>query len=198
MEMQKYKSLLVNVPPMLNRHEQPEIPLHRLTKITIFVSIWTTDGENVGIRKTLIAIDIVLPHDEERTPIDTNISVVLLRDEERTTIEEDAQTKIETSKPATTIMTMAITIVVTVATTISEIREPTVELRVAMAEIRGEAVMIDEDVILDPQDRNGTDDASIVLEVELLTQATPPHHPRHPLHQADLLDDTTGADNPSL
>lgn len=167
---------------MLNRHEQPEIGLHRLAEITIFMSIWTTDGENVRIRTTLIAIDIVLPHDEEKTPIATDISVVLLRDEERSTIEEDARTKIDTSKPATTAVTMAITIVVTVATTISEIRERTVEVRATMVEIRGEAAMTDEDIILDPQDQNGTDDASIAPEVELLTRATPHHHPRHPLH----------------
>lgn len=137
-------------PFVLNRHEQLEIGLHRLAETTIFVSIWTTDGENARIRTTLITIDIVLPHDEEKTPIATDISVVLLRDEERATIEEDARTKIETSKPATTTVTMAITIVVTVATTISEIREPTVEVRATMVEIRGEAAMTDEDVILDP------------------------------------------------
>jgi hypothetical protein len=126
---QKRKTLLENVLPVLNRHGQPEIQLHRVVRIVTFANIWTTGGGKDEIGTTLIIIGVILPLDEKRTPLTIDTTTVPPHAKEGTMIEEAALTKIEIDRPVATAETTTITTVVTMVTTISEIREPMVKFR---------------------------------------------------------------------
>lgn len=126
---QKRKTLLENVLPVLNRHGQPEIQLHRVVRIATFANIWTTGGGKDEIGTTLIVIGVVLPLDEKRTPLTVDTATVSPHAKEGTMIEEAALTKIEIGRPVATAETTTITTIVTMVTTISEIREPMVKFR---------------------------------------------------------------------
>lgn len=87
-------------PPVPSCHEQPEIQIHRFVRIVTFMNIWTTDRGNDETGTTLIVIDVVLPLDEERTPLTVDTATVPLHAEEGTMNEEGALMKIEIGRPA--------------------------------------------------------------------------------------------------
>jgi hypothetical protein len=64
------------------------------------MNIWTTDRGNDETGTTLIVIDVVLPLDEERTPLTVDTATVPLHAEEGTMNEEGALMKIEIGRPA--------------------------------------------------------------------------------------------------
>lgn len=144
---------------------------------------------------TLTIIGVVLPLDKEGTPSTVDTDTAPLHVEEGTTIEKDAPMNIEIRRPA---MIAEITIVVTVAVTIGEIREPMDEFRETMVEIRGEMATTDGNVTLNLPRWDETDDTTTDRVAEPPTQVIPCLHLRHILHQTDQLNDTRNAGHPLL
>jgi hypothetical protein len=129
------------------------------------------------IGTTLVIIGVVLPLNEERTPLTVNTATVPLHAEEGTTIEEAVPTKIKIDRPVMTTERTVATIIVMVPTTINEIEEQMVEFRARTIEIRGEVMTIHENATPDPPHPVEIGDAITVREAELPTRVI--HHP-HP------------------
>lgn len=84
----------------------------------------------------MTVIGAVLPLGEERTPLIDDITTASLHAEEGMMIEEATLTKTEIGWSIVTVGMTATTIVVTLATTISETRGPMAEFRTT-SEIKG-------------------------------------------------------------
>nr|ABA97914.1 retrotransposon protein, putative, Ty3-gypsy subclass [Oryza sativa Japonica Group] len=147
MGTRKRKTLLESVLTVLSHHGQHDIQLRH----------FTTGRGNDEIGMTLTVIGVVLPLDKEGTPSTVDTDTAPLHVEEGTTIEKDAPMNIEIRRPA---MIAEITIVVTVAVTIGEIREPMDEFRETMVEIRGEMATTDGNVTLNLPRWDETDDTT--------------------------------------
>lgn len=119
---QKRKTLLENVLPVLNRHGQPEIQLHRVVRIA---TLQLSERSGKARSDDTIVIGAFSSRRKNTLTVDLPQSSA----KEGTMIEEAALTKIEIGRPVATAETTTITTIVTMVTTISEIREPMVKFR---------------------------------------------------------------------